>query len=240
VLAHFSEDVHVSRSFRTMVGEFVEAGYLTLVVSASQVAEPLEWNGDLPSSVIVVRQPNLGYDFGSWAIGLDLLGDARRAPYLILANDSVVGPFTSLHPLLEQFEQTASDVWALTDTYQYFHHLQSYFLGFRNGILADRPLSRFFGGIRIEATKWDIIRRNELGLNKLLHDEGYSTVSAFRANTIVTSGENPVIRGWWKLLANGYPFVKREIVRDPSIAPRSEFVAAEISAAYGQTLEEWL
>jgi hypothetical protein len=240
VLAHFSRGVHVSRSFRALVGEFVDAEYQVVVVSGCLADEPLEWNGDLAPGVVVVRQPNLGYDFGSWAIGLHLIGEAARAPFLILANDSVLGPFASLRPLLTQFEQTTADVWALTDTYQYFHHLQSYFLGFRDGVLAERPLQRFFQDVRIEATKWDIIRRNELGFNKLLRVEGYSTLPAFRADNVVAAGENPVIKGWSKLLANGFPFVKREIVNDPSVAPRSQFVAAEVTATYGQTLEEWL
>ena len=39
--------------------------------------------------------------------------------------------------------------------------------------------------------------------------------------SVVAPGENPVIKGWWKLLERGFPFVKREIVRDPSVAPRS-------------------
>jgi hypothetical protein len=240
LLAHFSVDVHVSRSFRTLVAEFVAAGYETVVVSGCESDQRLQWNGDLPPEVTVVRQPNVGYDFGSWAIGLDLLPDRGQAEFVVLANDSVIGPFASLAPLLGKFEATEVDVWGLTDTYQYFHHLQSYFVGFRGGILADRPLQRFFRDIRIEASKWDIIRRNELGLNKLLHDEGYATAVAFRSETIVAVGENPVIKGWWKLLANGYPFVKREIVRDPSVAPRSEFVSAEVSALYGATLAEWL
>ena len=240
VLAHFSTQRHVSRSFRTLVAEFTRAGYTTVVVSAAAVEGPLEWNGDLPSRAVVVRQPNLGYDFGSWAIGLDLIGELRFAPYVVLANDSVIGPFASLQPLLDQFEGTEADVWGLTDTYQYFHHLQSYFVGFRGGVLGDRTLRRFFDDVRIEPTKWDIIRRNELGLNRLLHQEGYTTVSAFRSENVVEVGENPVIKGWWKLLENGYPFVKREIVRDPTVAPRSEHLSAEVSAVYGAKLEEWL
>jgi lipopolysaccharide biosynthesis protein len=240
VLAHYSTNPQVSLSFRTLVRELDAADYQVVVVSASEFDRTLEWNGDLPPTTVVLRQPNIGYDFGSWAIGLDQLGVVAGAPYVILANDSVVGPFTSLRPLLDDFEATAADVWALTDTYQNFHHLQSYFLGFRRGILLDRPLKEFFADIRLEPTKWDVIRRNELGLSWLLHREGYTTVSAFRSDTVVVPGENPVIRGWSELLARGYPFVKREIVRDPSVAPRAEFVSLEVAAAYGQSLEEWL
>jgi hypothetical protein len=240
ILAQFSTEVRVSRSFRTLVAEFVRADYLPVVVSASPVSGCLEWNGELPDSAIVVRQPNLGYDFGSWAIGLNLIGASRSAPYIVLANDSIVGPFASLRPLLHDFEATSADVWGLTDNYQYTHHLQSYFMGFRNGVLADGPLRRFFDNVRIEPTKWDIIHRYELGLTRLLSTEGYTAVAAFRAETLVAPGENPVIKGWWKLLENGYPFIKREIVRDPSVAPRSQYVSTQVLAIYGEVVEDWL
>jgi hypothetical protein len=240
ILAHFSDGPRVSRSLRTLVRQFADADYVPVVVSGSPVRQPLEWNGDRPPTAIVVRQPNLGYDFGSWAIGLDLIGPARSAPNVVLANDSLVGPFTDLGPLLTRFEQTQADVWSLTDTHQYFHHLQSYFLGFRDGVLDRGVLGEFWRNVRIHPNKWEVIRRNELGLSSLLAQECYAVTSAFRADEIVPHGENPVIRGWSKLLENGFPFVKREIVRNPEVAPDGERVAREVELLFGERLEDWL
>jgi lipopolysaccharide biosynthesis protein len=203
--------------------------------------ETLDWGGDLPNGVIVIRQPNLGHDFGSWTIGLDAGGpQALSADYVILANDSLVGPFASIEPLVDRFEQAAADVWAMTDNHQYFHHLQSYFLGFRGGVLADQPLTRFWSDIRVEPSKWEVIENNELGLSRLLYREGYQMTSAFRADQIVEPGENPVIKGWWRLMRDGFPFVKREIVRDPTVAPMSDRVTSYVANLYGETLDEWL
>jgi lipopolysaccharide biosynthesis protein len=240
ILAHFSTDAQVTRSFRTLVRELSRADYRIMVVSASSAARPLEWNGDLPVDAVVLRQPNIGYDFGSWAIGLEAIGEARQAESVILANDSLLGPFTTLRPLLDDFEQAKADVWAMTDTHQYFHHLQSYFLGFRGGVLADQPLANFWSDVRVEDSKWDVIRNSELGLSRFLYGEGYQMTSAFRADEIVQHGDNPVIKGWWRLMDRGFPFLKREIVRDPSVAPMAEHVADEVSAAFGQELAEWL
>lgn len=240
ILVHFSMSPQVSRSFRTLVREFADAGYLPLVVSASPAPDPLDWGGGLPSQAVVLRKPNVGYDFGSWAVGLAALPAARHAAHVVLANDSVLGPFTSLAPHLAAFERSDADVWGLTDTRQYFHHLQSYFMGFRGGVLADKPLSRFWAERRHERTKWDVIRRNELAFNQLLHNEGYVTTAAFRADSVVAAGENPVIRAWWKLLELGFPFVKREIVTSPDVAPRSEWVAREVKAAFGVDIDDWM
>lgn len=240
VLVHYSATPRVNRSFRTLVREFADAGYLPLVVSAATPTEPLQWGGGLPDQAVVLRKPNIGYDFGSWAVGLHELPSALHAPYVVLANDSVLGPFQSLKPHLDAFEQTEADVWGMTDTRQYFHHLQSYFLGFRGGVLAEKPLARFWADRRNEHSKWDIIRRNELALSLLLHHEGYAATAAFRADDVVPPGENPVIRGWWKLVENGFPFVKREIVTNPSVAPRSDWVAREVKAYFGEDVNEWL
>jgi lipopolysaccharide biosynthesis protein len=240
LIAHFSTEPRVSLSTRTLVRELAAARYRVVVISASSTAGELDWNGDLPENAIVLRQPNLGYDFGSWAIGLDAVGPARGADYVILANDSLVGPFSTLAPLLAQFERAVADVWALTDTHQYFHHLQSYFLGFRGGVLSEAPLARFWEDIRVEPSKWDVIRNNELGLSRYLYGEGYQMTAAFRSEHVVSPGDNPVIKAWWKLMGRGFPFVKREIVRDPAVAPMGDRVAEEVSATFGQRLDDWL
>ncbi|MDP9094132.1 MAG: rhamnan synthesis F family protein [Actinomycetota bacterium] len=236
---HWSSGPVVSRSFRRLLNEFASNGYRPVVVSACEVNQPLEWGGELPAETIVLRKPNLGYDFGSWAVGLACLPIAR-APYVILANDSLVGPFASLASFLERFAATPADVWSMTDTYQYFHHLQSYFLGFRRGVLAEPPLARFFDTVREEDSKWQIIMRNELALTRLLYAEGYVITSAFRSENIVSPGSNPVIEGWRTLLERGFPFVKREILRDSNVAPDGDLVPREVEARFGERVEDWI
>ena len=129
VLVHWSVQPVVSRSFRELVRQLSQHGYRTVIVSAAEFAEPLDWGGTLPAESIVLRKPNIGYDFGSWAVGLGVLPAITQAPYVILANDSLLGPFTDIGDLLADFESSIADVWGLTDTRQFSHHLQSYFLG---------------------------------------------------------------------------------------------------------------
>ena len=240
ILVHYSDTVAVSRSFRTLVQEFACAGYVCVVVSSCPARQPLDWSGGLPAEVIVIRKPNIGYDFGSWTVGLNSIPGSRQADSVVLANDSVVGPFRGLGSIIKDLEETGADAWGLTDTRQYFHHLQSYFLGFRRGVLAEPALARFWDGVRHERTKWDVIRRNELALSTLLYQEGYTTTAAFRCDDFVPAGENPVIKAWWRLLDRGYPFVKRQIITEPAVAPRSDMVIREVRAQFGVDLAEWL
>ncbi len=240
VLVHWARTPVLSRSVTTLAGELARAGYRLVLVSACESPQPLNWRGTCPPDATVLRKPNAGYDFGSWAVALNELPAITQAERVILTNDSMAGPFAPLAGVLAQFEHCSADVFGLTDTRQYFRHLQSYFVGFTDGLLGEAPLAAFFADIRLEDTKWDVINRYELGLNRLFRREGYGYTAGFRADDVVPAGDNPVIRGWWRLLERGFPFVKREILRDPDVAPRADWVSREVAAVFGQRIEEWV
>lgn len=232
----------MSRSVRVLVRSLQAHGYLVAIVSACEAPGPLIWPGDEVDldELVIVRKPNLGYDFGSWSIGLDALPDALSAPRVLLLNDSMAGPFTSLEPLLDQFDSTKADVWGLTDSYQFGHHLQSYCLGFTDGILQDRPLREFWDGVQHETDKDEIIRRNELGISRLLCEEGYAVTPAFAFEHVVAPSENPVIIGWRRLLQQGFPFVKREILRTPGVAPGGVHAPRVLRELFDVDVWDWV
>ena len=240
VIAQFSRQHRISRSLNTMIAELLAAGYRVVVSSACQCPEDLVFDESVRDKVTVLRRPNVGYDFGSWACGLAWDGDISRAGNVLFLNDSMVGPFSPLDAVLKGFHQSRADVYGLTDTTQFGYHVQSYFLGFTNGVLQERPLRRFWMGIRQENSKQETIQRNEIGFSRLLRREGYASEAAFNYRQVVNPGENPTIVGWEKLLELGFPFVKREIVRTPRVAPNGDLVAGVVRAKFGAEIEEWL
>ncbi len=241
VLAHWSARPTTSRSVNTLVHELQAYGYQVVVSSTCESGEALVWGPEVDiDELVVIRRPNVGYDFGSWSMGLDLVPAAVTADHTILLNDSMAGPFTTLRPLLEAFDATVADVWGLTDTQQMGSHLQSYFLGFRDGVLAERPLARFWGDVRHEAEKSHVIVRNEIGLSRLLQLEGFVHIPAFSHERVVAHGENPVIKGWRRLLELGFPFLKREILRDPDVAPAGRSAPAAVRRRFGVDVAEWV
>lgn len=240
VLAHWAATGRLSRSVRTVVAALVDAGYRVVIVSTSEDPAPLDWLERRPTGVTVLRRPNLGYDFGSWATALDRypsIGDADR---VLLLNDSLVGPFSSIDDLLARFHGCRADVWALTDTTQFGYHLQSYVLGFLGSSLREPPLRRFFRDIRVERTKDDVIWRNEIGLSRLLRRERFVTDVAIPSGRVVADGENPTILGWRGLLDRGFPFVKRELLLRPHVAPDAADVRGELQRRFGVDVDEWL
>jgi hypothetical protein len=240
VVAQFSTQHRISRSLNTLIAELLAAGYRVVVSSSCESPQELVFDESVRDRVTVLRKPNVGYDFGSWACALAWDATIPEAGTVVLLNDSLAGPFSTLAMVLDGFHESGADVYGLTDTAQFSHHLQSYFLGFKGGVLQEQALRRFWTGIGHETDKHRIIKRNEIGLSRLLRQEGFVSEAAFPYCWSVDAGENPTIRGWQKLLELGFPFVKRQIVSTPQVAPRGDHVAGVLRRKFGIEIEEWL
>jgi lipopolysaccharide biosynthesis protein len=159
---------------------------------------------------------------------------------VLFLNDSLAGPFQPIDHLLEHFHSCAADVWGMTDSSQFGRHLQSYCLGFRGHSLREAPLARFWRGIRVEVSKDDVIWWNELGLSRLLGKERFVMEAAIPYQQVVGEGQNPTIVGWRRLLDLGFPFVKRQLFRQPEVAPDGAMVRDEIRRRFGVDVDEWV
>ena len=240
VVAQHGGDARISRSLSVYLRELVENGYRCLVMSTSPALTELVWPEPLPVGVTVARRSNSGYDFGSWAVALETYPQLAGLECVVLTNDSMVGPFTPLAPLLSDLERTRADVWTLTDSWQIAQHFQSYFMGFRGGILAESPLRSFFRGVRMEPTKMDVVRRYELGLSRACVGEGYSLTARFRSHDLMADAMNPTLAAWQQLLSRGFPFVKRTLVLDPASGIGAARIAHVIRSRFDENIEDWL
>jgi len=240
VIAQFSSTPRLSRSFSRLVGGLTELGYLVIVSSTTEGSAELEWPDGRPADVVVLRRPNIGYDFGSWAVVLNTIPGVRSAKFLLVMNDSLVGPFSSMAPIVADFESAATPVWGAVRSYQFAPHLQSFFLGFRDGILESGPLRTFWSRISVEGTKTNVIWKYELGLSALLRTVGIDSSSAFDGAGAVDGELNPSILGWRRLLESGFPFVKRQLLTEPQVAPDSSEVAAVVKELFDEEVGEWL
>ncbi len=239
-VAHWTPDSRVSRSVSELTRALIDDGYSVALVSAAQGEEPLEWPAGLPEGLTVIRRPNIGYDFGSWATALERYPAVPGAQEVLLINDSLAGPFRPIGHILANFHNSKADVWGLTDTTQHTHHIQSYCLGFKSQVLTEPPLIEFWQNVCEEASRDDVIHRYELGLSKLLHREAYVIEAAFRYQNVIGEGLNPSVHGWRRLLDLDFPFVKREILRKPEVTRDGAQVPAEIQRRYGIDIRDWL
>lgn len=240
VLAHFSTGAVVSRSFNALIQAFLEHGFRVVVVSAADVDGQLEFDEAVMDHITVLRKPNLGYDFGSWALGLNWDPSIKSRGLVVLANDSMVGPFASMDLIFDRVQESGADVVGMTETTQFVYHLQSYFVAYRRGVLADPVLSRFWMSVRHEPEKTRVIWQNEIGLSRLLWQEGYAMSAVFTARSVLPQGQNPTILSWRALLQLGFPFVKRELLRNPRVAPDAKAVPGAVRRQFGIDVGEWI
>jgi hypothetical protein len=240
LVAQYSASPRMSRSFLELLTRLSEAGYRCVVSSTCEAPGPLRWPGDLPPGTVVLRRPNVGYDFGSWTVALDRFPGVAPLDRVLLTNDSMAGPFAPLAPLLADFDAARTDVWSLTDSYQLGRHMQSFFVGFRGGVLAEPALRTFFRRVRVEPEKMDVVRRYEVGLTAACLGGGYTMSTRFRSQDLGIGAENPTLAGWYRLLEAGFPFVKRTLINDPSTAPGAEHVDAVLRRTYGVDLADWV
>lgn len=115
----------------------------------------------------IVWRRNVGHDFGGYKDGIRAVGDLGRLDRLLLMNDSVYGPFRPLAEVLAAVPADA-DVWGITDSFEFWYHVQSYFLLFRKGALAVPAFDAFWRRLPyVNRRKW-IVRYGEVRLTQLL------------------------------------------------------------------------
>lgn len=215
----YSEDVKVKQGDLRIINALRQCGYQVIFVRATDSEiRKIDWgNFDLSASIASIVRGNHGYDFGSWALALSIFPKIKSAKYVLLLNDSILGPFGDLQPLLTSFESSKCDVWAATINNEFFPHLQSFFVGYKNMILATKVLSLFWNEISVQETKDAVIQKYELGLSRLLFSEAFIIDAAFPSEIIVDYALNPTIIGWERLMDLGFPFLKKMVIEQPQV-----------------------
>ena len=241
-VAQWSTMAALSLSTSRLIQELQRAGYRVIVSSSCPDPEPLtvhEAADVRVDDLTVLRRPNVGYDFGSWTAAMHRYEHLLAADKVLVVNDSLVGPFASLEPVIRNFETTTADVWGMVQSRQVRPHLQSYFRGFRYGSLEEPTMRRFWRDVRVIPDKLELIAAYEYGFTDLLQRHGYSTASYVHADDVVWGELNPTIQGWERLLDAGVPFIKRELLRRPDLVPDGGRIRRVLTERFGIEVDEW-
>ncbi|MEO7336125.1 MAG: rhamnan synthesis F family protein, partial [Caldimonas sp.] len=189
--------------------EYRRLGFSTLVVDTSprlSARRATDWGS---SASAWFQRPNVGYDFASYRAGVEHLierqGVDPLALELILANDSCFGPFFPMDRVLDRLShgpaaETGRVAFGMTDSYQFTHHLQSYWMLFRPDVT---PLVvQFLRTMPTAADRDGAIELGELGLSRHLKAAGCE-LRAFCSidQTLASFSRNPV--GLWSLVELG-------------------------------------
>ena len=260
LFCHFDGRGEIRPHTRAYIEALCAEGFSVVIVSNSgHLAPPSQAWAEERAARIIIRR-NLGYDFAAWRDGLHRLRlPATETDLLVIANDSVYGPFDSLGALLSRMDFDAADAWGLTETWQIRYHLQSYFVAFGRQAMASEAFTHFWRGVRDVRSKWWVVRTYEVGLTQALLAGGLRCRALWEYGDLVAAARrhlaaedrteslaesdplreavlrnyrrvargaarreamNPTSDLWMLLLQAGFPFIKRELLREnPSRVP---------------------
>lgn len=168
VFVHFDRRGQVPEHMLNYVRAIRHCGFSVVVVSNSGRRfrpEALAALQPLCSAVIVRR--NVGYDFGAIRDALEHLALPRaETERLLIANDSVYGPFVALNSVIDRMDLAAADLWGATDSWQRRYHLQSFFLLAGPRVLTSDAWRQFWRQVRQVSSKDWVVKHYEVGLTQ--------------------------------------------------------------------------
>ncbi|MGH7887419.1 MAG: rhamnan synthesis F family protein, partial [Candidatus Binatia bacterium] len=105
---------------------------------------------------IVVKRPNVGYDFLSWREGFEALPSVGYDE-IVFVNDSCSGPCSDIRKFWERVAALDVDLWGAAINHQFRPHLQSFCLGFGPRLVNSGFAKRIWRSIEIEPDKFKLI-----------------------------------------------------------------------------------
>ena len=260
---HWSPDGRISGMVRRQVRLWREAGFACVFIT-NATPPAADWDAIAADSVLRIRRANVGRDFGAWrdaaAIALQRFGTPKE---LLLTNDSVLGPFLPLSPLVDAWCAGGDGFFGLTESLGGGAHLQSYaLLGRGEGAVSE--MLGHLAGMKDGRSKWQLVQRGEIGLTQRMLRAGvpcwalfgqarlaalanattrtriaprYSSLEAFARVPF-----NPCHHLWRELVEGmGYPYLKTELIRrNPGKLPGVENWRQVVPPAELPIIEEHL
>ena len=227
IFCHFDAPGELKKTVQHYLNALSAIGDIIFVSNAPALSEnaiALDFLNQVCMCVYV--RDNDSYDFGCWAFGITRNLSQIRSQYehLICCNDSCIGPFCDLQPILNDFIRGNVDVGGLTANKDRGLHLQSYFIFYGKNIINSNLFENFWKNIRSWQNKNDIINHYEVSWLRVLILSGYNVSVYF--SEYFDSFNNTVMKPL-ELLQSGFPFVKREVIeKNPFKIDLNEFLGS--------------
>ncbi len=247
VAAHFHPQGLLRDDFLALLDELQRSPATVLLVSTRLTSAQRD---RLPEGIRVIVRENHGYDFYSYKVGLDSLGDLRDFQRVVLMNSSFV--CVQRHKLLSGFferSHEAFDLFGLTESHQKSRHLQSFLLSFGPRCVQSALFRRWWGEVVPIDERQRVIDTYEIGLSRFLQEAGFTLGCAYhpthpqkvialwrsvRRGSLIWDPKrlNPT-HFYWDFLLREFGVVKLELVRTDPHALLDERSRRWISALTG-------
>ena len=179
-----------------------------------------------PENVSAVRRPNIGYDFYSYKTGLLKLLADEEVTHILLVNSSffLVDPDRFREALSDIITRgKAFDAFGTTASHQLGWHMQSYLMMLGPGVLRQDWFADFVNDIQPQNSKIDLILNYEIGLSRLLQEQGAKASVLMDHLTSGAAAPDPnlgdpvqlnPIHVYAREIAEQFGIVKTEVLRD--------------------------
>lgn len=168
VYVHYDASGQVHGYVENQVWELKNAGFCVLFVTNSKKLDAASIALLKPLVGQILCRKNIGYDFGAYKDGILSIKHLETLDALLIANDSVYGPFRPLDAILNADEIQDADVISITDSWEIRYHLQSYFMLFNKAVLIKPDFRQFWSDLRYINNKIAVVHRYEVGLTRVL------------------------------------------------------------------------
>ena len=187
IFVHFDRRGIVHDFVLHYLAEIARAGFTTVFVSNAPRLDPESIDRLSPLCGAILQRANVGMDFGAYKDGIGALPRIERLEALLLANDSVYGPFHDLGDVIGRMNLAEADVWGITDSWERRFHLQSYFLLFGRRALNHEAFRQFWRRVRYVQSKSWVINHYEVGLTRHLVRNGLRCRALFPYRVVATT-----------------------------------------------------
>jgi lipopolysaccharide biosynthesis protein len=218
LFAQFHPRQRIRPPLLTYLAALQSCGYQTFVACSGDAEPPAADRAALEATgATLFCRRNAGLDFGAWQ-HLIRQGCADGADRVLLANDSVFGPFHPLDTVIDRMEAGGNDVWGLIESQQRTWHLQSWFLQFTGDAFRHELVQQLFAQPFEDMDKDAVIERGELALGDTLRAAGMRCDALIKHQDGTPSARRHTLNmmhlDWaHNLVALGMPFIKVELVR---------------------------
>jgi hypothetical protein len=231
LFAHWDRDGVVDDHVLYYLERIADLGFVTDFITSSNDFEAASLGRVRKRCRRVLLKLDQGRDFGSWrAAAADPIAFGEYEG-LLLANDSVFGPFHDLGPIVDSMALNSLSLSGLTDSHEIAHHVQSYFLYLPRPTLVSPMFGAFWRGIDPTWNKAQVVEHCELGLSQQIVQGGGTLRAAFPYDVVAAalraqgthyqyheelkSGPLHLTQYAWDVLLEtfGFPFVKTEVLK---------------------------
>lgn len=166
----------VPRYLISYINEIKSNGFYVIVINPVFSGKSQKVIQEFLGCDMFLERENLGSDFGSWVdfahIHQQWGYEFSRYEEVIIFNDSIIGPFSSMDNIFSALRGRELDMIGLTDSYQSGYHLQSFFLFFKNDALKSGFLDKFLLCPVYYRCRDALIRNMEIGFSNLAREMG--------------------------------------------------------------------